>query len=664
MPNIFGLPTPQEAQQAQLQQTLQMLAQSRPGQALGVLGGQGLTRGVGGLLGVEDQAVARARGMQEAQAEVMQSGLQPGQEGYIDAVTRALANRGLHAEAAQARANGAKIEQEILKAEKLGQEVGATRRRNEALKARGPYAETFSLLLEGQTADKKNALNIANSTDAATLMAQSGIDSNLYAAFVDGVANDVQATFATNVSQTSGGSAENLDTGATSTSSTRSARISQGQLQSIVAKNLQQLGIDLGSLSPSGRGSTSTGQTRQSIQVNPQAIQRAEGARTQPQSVARSPVTNRPYAVGRPPSGEEAPRQPTTELPVTDDGRTLPKRELRSGRVWPGGRDGALEDFSQIAKNGKVAFGASFGNKKRGPKEYMRQVLGHDPATIKAHNERAVTALQLNRKTAGTINSLAEYILENGDARPALIGQAVRALRETSRFDDNLLSSGIKLSAALLSFIDATDPKDRKVIEGISQRMTDIWLAQKEAARLGVLNGPDLQLMQQLFPSPSNYTNRVNGVRAWYENASGVMEGLYRNASNAVNDGGIKRFDLPAPTSVMRFFSHMSDPKVQPVVNAVEQGNMTPLRAAAQLSGTLGFRVTPRMVNLAAAQNEFRPQGSNIDVIQRNINNVIDSGREAIGLTPKAAENRQPGGLQIQSPFQFFQDRVRRALGD
>jgi len=662
MPNIFGLPTPQEAQQAQLQQTLQMLAQSRPGQALGVLGGQGLANAAGAALGIENQQVARARRMQEAQAEVAQSGLQPGQEGYIDAVTRSLASRGMHAEAAQARVNGAKIEQEILKAEKLNQEVSATRRKNQALKARGPYAETFNLLLEDQTADKKNALNIANSTDAATLMAQGGIDRNLYAAFVDGVANDVQTTLATNISTTAGGSTENLDTGATSTSSTRSARISQGQLNSIVQRNLEQLGIDLGRLNPTARSGQRSGSPTPSVQLSPQSFQRAQIAQAAPQAVPRSPVTNRPYVQGRPMTGVEAPRQPTTELPFTSDGRTLPRRELRSGKVLAGGRDYTLEDVSQVSKDGKVSFGSALS------KEQMRREYGLGAKTIAVQNKEAVTALQLNRKTAGTINNLSEYILQQGDARPALVGQAIRALRETSRFDDNILSSATKLSATLLSFIDATDPKDRKVIEGISQRMTDIWLAQKEAANLGVLNGPDLQLMANLFPSPSAYTNRVNGVRAWYENAAGVMEGLYRGASNAVNDGGIKRFDMPAPTGVMRFFSHIQDENVAPTIAQVEQGTLTPARAAAKLSGTLGFRVTPRMVNLAAAQGDFTPQGKNTQVILRNVEDTIGPiGRDAIGLTPQAREitpqQREEMQNIRQNPFQFFQDKVRRALG-
>ena len=663
MPNIFGLPTPQETQQAQFAQNLQLLSRARPGQALGAVAGQGLGSALGGALGLESGKMQRARLMQEAQAEVAQSGLQPGQEGYLDAVTRALSGRGLNAEAQMARVNGAKMEQEVLKAEKLNQEVTSVRRRNEALKARGPYAQMFSLLQEGATADKKNALNIAGSTDAATQLARAGIDTSLYSGFLEGVANDIQATMATNVSTTASSSVSDLDAGVDRTGSTRSARISRGQLDAIVAKNLQELGIDLRQLQPSV---AVQGQQIQPTQPRPRSLPSPSRADT-------SPITNQPYIRGEPLPTIAAPRQKQTALP-TRQGRTLPQNEVRRGRVLEGGRDYTLEDVAQNSSNGKVAFGSQY------TKNQLRNDFGHGEKTIQAQNKESLADLKVIRSQVSGINDLANYIEENGQAFPSLMNSIVRAFGEAGRSGDNILASAATLSASILKILPDVSEitglrsrDERRVLDGISRRIIAMRLTEKERQKLGVLTGNDYELVSRLFPSPSEYTSRVTGVRAWFENISGVQESLYRGASNAVNDGAIKRFDLAAPSSLTRLAGMTAEQDIRAVLAQAETGRTTPKAAADNLSSMLGFRVTPRMVNIMTAQNDFGVRG---DFAQQAIG-TVQQGAEAVR---GAASQAREGFRQLAAPVpgqppprpaptapgdfsSFATDLIRRQLG-
>lgn len=149
MPGLFG-PTPGEIQASRGDRRLNRLSQF--GQIpLGTLGG-----GMAGLLAGEafqdatggSPELKRATLLQEAQQEVMQSGLSPGEPGYRDQAVQALLRRGLANEASQAQIAG--LEAEKLFAETRKAEQGFRREASlatsaEAAAATAPQTEAFKL---------------------------------------------------------------------------------------------------------------------------------------------------------------------------------------------------------------------------------------------------------------------------------------------------------------------------------------------------------------------------------------------------------------------------------------------------------------------------------------------------------------------------------------
>ena len=60
MPNLFGLPTPQELEQQRYAEAVQLYSQAAPGVALGVQAGQAIGQVAGGLLGIGNAEQERA----------------------------------------------------------------------------------------------------------------------------------------------------------------------------------------------------------------------------------------------------------------------------------------------------------------------------------------------------------------------------------------------------------------------------------------------------------------------------------------------------------------------------------------------------------------------------------------------------------------------------
>lgn len=121
---LFG-PSPSELGAARQQQRLSTLSQF--GQVpLGTLGG-----GMAGLLAGEafnqlaggDQELQRASLLQEAQQEVAQTGLVPGDPGFGQAAVQALRRRGLNQEALEAQVQAQQFEQQALETQGMRAEL-------------------------------------------------------------------------------------------------------------------------------------------------------------------------------------------------------------------------------------------------------------------------------------------------------------------------------------------------------------------------------------------------------------------------------------------------------------------------------------------------------------------------------------------------------------
>jgi len=657
MPNIFGLPTPEEIQQAQFARNIQLLSQARPGQAPAAVAGQNLGNAIGSAFGIENPQIARARLMEEAQAEVRASGVQPGKEGYLEAVTQSLMNRGLGAEAQQAQATYAKFQEQILKTEKLNQEVTSVRQRNEALAARGPYAQMFSLLQEGATADKKNALNIANSTDAAGILANSGIESNLYASFLEGVANDVQATIATNVSTTGGTSREDLDAGTTITGTTRSARISRGQLNSIVSKNLSELGIDINRLQPRALQGVSLNSP---VQLPPAA---------QPQrSSAISRATNRPVPQSHVLTTQEQPRQETQAAPNIR-GRTRPQSETQAGRRLKGG-DGrvfSIEDVARAQKNGFVEFTRATSNegKKRN---------GLLPQNVAADQKDAKLKLNQVQRIVGIVNDIGGLIEERGQAFPTVWGSILRDISQELRGSGgDIVGSATRVLSSLLQKLDIQDPKERETIRRILVKVEQGRLIEKDLQNLGALTGSDYQIVSNIFRSPTEYSNRVNGIRAWFEGASDYMDNVYDEIGDLTERASLKSFRVKSPSSILRLSSHLNDQDVQAIISSVETGRATPANGAKALTNLLGFQVSPVHVSIMAAQGGFERRGGTGRALLNTGEGAIEGAaqiggqliEEAGNVLPQFPPQIQPGAQPLQprpQSIDFIQRIIQREL--
>lgn len=589
MPDIFGFPTPQEVQQQRFQQAVQLFSQAAPGVAPAVAAGQGFGRAAGGLLGLEDPQIERARRLQQVAQEVDQAGLAPGGQGYVQEVARRLRARGLNAEAMMVESRGSELEKQALEMDKLrlGNELARQQiaAEEDAIRTRGQLTGADRILstlgkLPGSTADAENARNLA-----VAALERAGVPSE-------------QMTLA------------------------QVARAGRAIQSALAAQSRQTVTQERFG----GQVSTTTPELSQA--VADQIVARMTGRQVSAQP-AGQPVQPQPSFQGREIEGEVLPTPAMRrEAGIPDTTPTV--------RTKGGERVDALT-LDKAVEIGRRANGSIPLNSARSPNQIMRE-MGVSESFVMDLQKEARQVTTNAGKLIRQQNNIADIIREAGARFPNLVNGYVRLAEEALRGGDSWAADTVRFAGSIArAFGREFAPEDQLVVAKLNRAVTDMVLTAKELNNLGAITGPDQALLNQLISNPVSYLFRQTGIRGYFDVAGDAAQDLLASAQSSVGNSGIRGLSIPAPDRWFALAKRADE--VQDIIADMQANRIDSRQGANAMQRRLGTRVTPEGAEMLSNTGKFRPSGGLVDQATEFLNPFSQSERPRLGTTDRILDN-------------------------
>lgn len=601
MPDIFGFPSPQEVQQAQLLGLIETLGNAPLGTAPAAIAGVGLGRALGGAFGLEDAQTERARRIEEARAEVEASGVDFESDEYLTEVSRALRRRGLFPEAQAVQARGAELQKAVLEQQKL---AGDVRKRELEIAAEERALADFQSLPENEriieraaeplTAEQKQYVGAA-----AAVLEQQGKEVTVGS--LRALARQFHLTAMT-TPQTSSTSGEDLLGG---TSTTRSAQLPLGRV-------------------------------------------RAPGGTVAPA-----------------PSVPAAPSRTTIPAPTGGEGALYDRPALRAQRAPRAQPSGAANSFFVDPEMGgprlvdaRVAAGPAGKSITLNSQLSMRELAAQQGVhvdTTKNLQKDYIKGLGYQRQAATALNNISGIIEKRGPAFPTALGRIRSALLEAGRSTD-MISAASRILGNLITTGDIQDPEEAATVKELASEYSKLIVIEKELRNLGVLAGPDVGIITSILTNPAGVEARFGGIGTYFRLAAPYFQDVLDGASDAVMQGALRNRSFPAPH---RFYA-LASADIDDIIEQVHSGSMSSGDGARAARERTGLPVTGRDMQLLASVGPYAPVGG---LLRQGQNAIGTPEAPSIGLprAPDVSVPVVPGGGK-STPEGFFQ-RFQNLLG-
>lgn len=571
-PGIFGLQTPAQLEQQRYADAVSLYSNAAPGVALGVMGGQGAGRLLGGLLGVEDPEMEQARRAQELIEELRRDGVNTlAPEGIEEAAKRA-ERRGMFEVAANMRSQGQKIAEGFLKNQETQLDIQRKQMENEAARAsaleyeqsQGWQSHQIALTRqEKATADKRNAIN-----EATAIMRAKGADPEAPGARqrLNAFADALQLQKAV----TGGTTQEFVDPVTGEVTSSRSPQLSGSAIDQIYS--------DL--FGEQGRPLAQGGQPLpQGLLPGPQTIPQQYAQGQQPRQLQQAPIKVK--------QGGES------YVPVNLLDEPLTSLEARRLADITGSSNLTLSYERPPGETGD-------------PVTNRARALNLDRKTFRSDIQKpALDAISASKGILSGLNSIAKTIEQEGSATPSAWRRFVDVMRQTSGGvvgDVAVIAADAANSLAQYNLSEQETRVVRKLLGQIQQ------LRNLEIKRFGggAPTGADFAIASSILQSPTGVDTARFGPRAFFGSMSNYYNNLLSSIQGDVSDAALRNVQVPAPHKYWALGQAMPD--IDPILETI-----APAKQAEAIKARTGLTLSRRDMQLLRAEGNL--QGS--DPIQR-----------------------------------------------